>query len=94
MAESLSLQQLKVKEIICEGYSVFISGKGGCGKSFILKEIMLELQQKQLNYYITATTGIAAVNIAGNCSFVRWYMQWNKGKSRAYIVYSVQCRSA
>ena len=65
MAESLSLQQLKIKEIICESYSVFISGKGGCGKSFILKEIMLELQQKQLNYYITVTTGIAAVNIGG-----------------------------
>ena len=65
MAESLSLQQLKVKEIIYEGYSVFISGKRGCGKSLILKEIMLELQQKQLNYYITATTGIAAVNIGG-----------------------------
>ena len=65
MAESLSLQQLKIKKIICESYSVFISGKGGCGKSFILKEIMLELQQKQLNYYITVTTGIAAVNIGG-----------------------------
>ena len=33
--------------------------------TFILKETMLELQQKRLNYYLTATAGIAAVNIRG-----------------------------
>ena len=31
IAESLRLQQLKVEEIICEGYSIFISGKEDAG---------------------------------------------------------------
>ena len=65
MVAKLSSNQLKVNRLISEGYSIFISGKGGCGKSFLLRQMIKQLRQKNIEYFVTASTGIAAVNIGG-----------------------------
>ena len=65
MAAKLSSNQLIVNRLISEGYSIFISGKGGCGKSFLLRQMIERLRQKDIEYFVTASTGIAAVNIGG-----------------------------
>ena len=44
MAAICGCNQLKVERLILEGYSVFMSGKGGCGKSFLMKQVILGLE--------------------------------------------------
>jgi pantothenate kinase-related protein Tda10 len=39
-------------------YSIFISGKGGCGKSFLLRKMIERLRQKNIEYFVTASTGL------------------------------------
>ncbi len=92
MAAICGCNQLKVERLILEGYSVFMSGKGGCGKSFLLKQVILGLKRKKVNYFVTATTGIAAVNIGGKT--ICWHWHWIEGQSRAHITYFIQRRGA
>ena len=53
-------QKIAVKSIL-SGKNVFITGSAGTGKSYLLNY----LKDKVSNMYLTATTGIAAVNIGG-----------------------------
>lgn len=59
----LSEQQSQVIELFKQGKNLFISGGAGCGKSFLLSYLRQNYQKYGLE--ITASTGIAAVNIGG-----------------------------
>ena len=59
----LSESQRKAVDIILKGENVLITGPAGTGKSYLLQYIKKELSYRKL--HITATTGIAAVNISG-----------------------------
>lgn len=62
----LSIQQKEVLDLICKKRkSIFLTGAGGTGKTFLLKEIIKELNDINLKPLITASTGIAASNIGG-----------------------------
>eukprot|EP01114_Cavostelium_apophysatum_P006605 TRINITY_DN1799_c0_g1_i3.p1 TRINITY_DN1799_c0_g1~~TRINITY_DN1799_c0_g1_i3.p1 ORF type:complete len:540 (-),score=117.00 TRINITY_DN1799_c0_g1_i3:2-1621(-) len=62
----LSQEQNSVVEIAKSGSSIFISGPGGTGKSFLLKHLVKELEAIHgAGVHITASTGIAACNIEG-----------------------------
>ena len=60
--EMLSLNQHKVEMLVDEGYSVFVTGKGGSGKSFFLRNIIEKLRRSGDHCFVTAPTGIAATN--------------------------------
>jgi ATP-dependent DNA helicase PIF1 len=64
---SLSDEQARVLQVICEGQSVFFSGAAGTGKSFLLRRAIEELKAKHGDHavFVTAATGIAACNIGG-----------------------------
>ena len=62
----LSLNQHKVEMLVDEGYSVFVTGKGGSGKSFFLRNIIEKLRRSGDHCFVTAPTGIAATNIGGS----------------------------
>jgi ATP-dependent DNA helicase PIF1 len=57
----LSIEQENALKAIKEKKNVFISGNAGTGKSFLLKHI----KETVPNIHITASTGIAAVNVGG-----------------------------
>ena len=63
---SLNCEQEKVKSLIEKCYSVFVTGKGGSGKSFFLRHVIKEFSGKCQGLFITAPTGIAAANIGGS----------------------------
>lgn len=54
-----------MERIIEESYSVFVSGKASCGKSFFLRYIIEKIRRKGLHCFETAPTGIASQNIGG-----------------------------
>lgn len=59
----LNKYQLKVLNAVKRGQSVFITGSGGTGKSFLLKKIIGLLPP--YNTFVTASTGVAACQIGG-----------------------------
>jgi len=61
----LSASQAVAFAKIVSGSSVFLTGSAGTGKSEVIKRLVQYWESSGVNYAITATTGIAAVNIDG-----------------------------
>jgi len=61
----LSAEQQSVYDTVMEGHNVFITGSAGTGKSLLLKYIQAGLEEKRLKYEVTASTGMAAVQVGG-----------------------------
>ena len=45
--------------------NVFLTGIGGCGKSYLVKELKQYCQQQNITCYVTSTTGVSAYSIGG-----------------------------
>lgn len=58
---ALNKDQARVVDLVRSGRNVFITGSGGTGKSFLVKALVKEFK----DIHLTATTGVAAVNIGG-----------------------------
>ncbi|GAA6014142.1 hypothetical protein JCM11491_004118 [Sporobolomyces phaffii] len=63
--ERCSDEQKEVLEQVKKGGNVFFTGSAGVGKSFLLNEITRLLEHLQRPFQITATTGIAALQVNG-----------------------------
>ncbi|KAL6076400.1 DNA helicase, variant 2 [Balamuthia mandrillaris] len=63
----LTPSQKQVIDAAKSGESFFFTGCAGTGKSFLLREIVVQLRKLHLpgEVYVTASTGIAACNIGG-----------------------------
>ena len=59
MFDRLSEDQRQVLNIVREGHNVFITGQGGTGKSFLVKEIYKELTRSGKRVAIICSSGIA-----------------------------------
>lgn len=67
----LSKEQEQVFNLVKARKSVFFTGSAGTGKSVLLREIINWCKSSYLNLAVTASTGIAAVNIGG-CTLHSW----------------------
>jgi ATP-dependent DNA helicase PIF1 len=65
--EDLNGEQIDASDAILEGQNTFITGSAGTGKSFLLRYLVQELREKHGNnaVAVTASTGIAAINLGG-----------------------------
>ncbi|KAG9092087.1 DNA helicase [Ceratobasidium sp. UAMH 11750] len=63
----LSHEQQSVLDMVLSGKNVFFTGAAGTGKSVLLRQIIQSLHErdKDRRIAVTASTGIAAVNIGG-----------------------------
>ena len=61
----LSEEQSRALRAAKQGSNLFISGGAGVGKSFVTNLIVQELKKMHKRVQITASTGIAAVNVSG-----------------------------
>lgn len=62
---SLSTKQQLFIDSIQSGKNIFLTGKAGTGKSFVVKEAINTLKQAGKNIVAIAPTGVAANNIGG-----------------------------
>lgn len=61
----LNKEQKNVLKILQSGKNVFLTGRAGTGKSFVLNEYIDFCKKENKNVIVTAPTGIAALNIGG-----------------------------
>ena len=59
--------------IVREGHNVFITGQGGTGKSFLVKEIYKELTRSGNRVAIICSSGIAGTKNDGHASTVHLF---------------------
>lgn len=62
---SLNADQQHAFEMFKSGNSIFITGQGGCGKSFLIQHIREYCDERQMQIGVTALTGCAASLING-----------------------------
>lgn len=65
MEHKLTDKQVAFIDLLRSGKSIFLTGKAGTGKSFIVKKAMEILSEEEIPYIAIAPTGIAANNIGG-----------------------------
>jgi ATP-dependent DNA helicase PIF1 len=61
----LSDEQQEIFDAAMDNLSMFITGPGGVGKTTLLKAITDKWKEMGKEYWLTATTGVAGVNIQG-----------------------------
>lgn len=59
------MNQTQALKILNSGKNIFLTGEAGTGKSYLIKEFIKEKESEHKNILITASTGIAALNING-----------------------------
>ena len=62
----LSTEQQQVLDAVKDGRSIFFTGSAGTGKSLLLREIIRWCREQYRSLAVTASTGIASVNIGGS----------------------------
>jgi|SRR6478609_1217229 len=65
MELKLSTKQQVFLDSVLAGENVFLTGKAGTGKSFVVMEAIKLLKEKRVKFVALAPTGIAANNIGG-----------------------------
>lgn len=58
-------QQLAFDKVTQERDNIFITGPGGTGKSFLIKQITQYFDENEIDYLLLSTTGVSACNVAG-----------------------------
>lgn len=59
--DTLTEDQQMVLDSFKEGKNIFITGPGGCGKSYIVKEIVRRANLEGKRIAVCATTGCASI---------------------------------
>lgn len=62
---NMTNEQQAVFDAAMRGQSFFLTGNAGTGKSYVLKQIIEAFDDADENVYVSAPTGIAAVNVGG-----------------------------
>jgi ATP-dependent DNA helicase PIF1 len=63
---TLSEDQQEIFNSYVDGENIFITGPGGCGKSFLIKQIYNHAKEHNKNIHVTALTGCAAILLGSN----------------------------
>lgn len=61
-----SEQKLAIDLVVEKKLSIFITGEAGVGKSYVIKQIVKKFKEKNKRVGVTASTGIAAIQIGGS----------------------------
>jgi hypothetical protein len=59
------MTQKEAFSILKLGYTTFLTGAAGAGKSYVLREYLTYLREHKVPYAVTASTGIASTHIGG-----------------------------
>jgi len=59
------MKQQQVLDILKMGHNVFLTGRAGAGKTYVLNKYIDYLKKKNISVAITASTGIAATHLGG-----------------------------
>lgn len=80
LKDSLNAEQLEALNKILQGESIFLTGPGGSGKSYLLESVKQEFQRIGKSLAITALTGCAALLLGSNAKTLHSWAGIGLGK--------------
>lgn len=80
----LSATQKYIFDQYKNGKNIFITGPGGCGKSFLIQKIYKDALENQRNIAVTALTGCAAILLQCNAKTIHSWASIKNGTLPAY----------
>lgn len=84
---SLSQDQQEIFDEYRKGHNIFITGPGGCGKSYLIKAIVKDAEQKlRKKVHVTALTGCAAVLLGSGATTLHSWAGIGLGKGDEYTL--------
>ncbi|KAG8343754.1 DNA repair and recombination protein [Trypanosoma vivax] len=84
--QELSKEQQRAVRYALQGRNLFITGGAGSGKSLVIREIVRQLRHvKRRNVFVTATTGVAALNVRGSTLNSFAGVKFGDGKARELL---------
>jgi ATP-dependent DNA helicase PIF1 len=87
--DQLTTEQRKAYELVEQGKSIFLTGPGGTGKSFLLKTIYEEIPRTTGKYVaVTALTGCAALLLGRHAKTLHSWAGIGLGKDSAGVTVS------
>ena len=77
----LTSEQKRVVEACLTNQNIFVTGAAGTGKSFLLRYVVEQLEERKKRVVVTATTGVAAILIEGRtfASFTNMKSIYDRG---------------
>lgn len=84
---SLSQEQQEIFDEYRKGHNIFITGPGGCGKSYLIKAIVKDAEEKlKKKVHVTALTGCAAVLLGSGATTLHSWAGIGLGKGDEYTL--------
>ena len=77
--------QVKAANLIVENMGAYVVGRGGTGKSYLIKILQEKFTAKGYQVHPIAFTHVAAGNVEGN-TILHEIHRWTKGRNRVIIV--------
>ena len=85
--ESMSPDQQEIFDEYRKGHNIFITGPGGCGKSYLIKAIVKDAIEKlKKTVHVTALTGCAAVLLGAGATTLHSWAGIGLGKGDEYTL--------
>ncbi|KAK3107353.1 hypothetical protein FSP39_012582 [Pinctada imbricata] len=91
-SETIDDRQMKAQDLALRGHNIVITGQGGTGKTFLIKQLCKDQSKKGTSYAVTSTTGLGAT-LFGRATTIHKFIGLEDGRHQNNQFLHVLCQS-
>ncbi|KAK3088726.1 hypothetical protein FSP39_023054 [Pinctada imbricata] len=83
-------RQMKAQDLALRGHNIVITGQGGTGRTFLIKQLCKDLSKKGTSYAVTSTAGLGAT-LFGRATTIHKFIGFEDGRHQNnQLLYLIQ----